>query len=151
MKQNSARRSALSSQPPAAATAAANTAAPAAADAANAPAINPVAPPPADDAKPAPALEAIIGKLTAKPSATDTITLELGADKSFKWNVASGSQAPRGFSGKFEYEDGVLALLSDQNGQRLVGKLTTEPNNQIRFKVVDSPESDKGLVFSKSG
>ena len=130
-------------QPPTAAASPATTA-----GGANAPAINPVAPP-AEEAKNAPALDAIIGKLTAKPSATDTITLELGADKSFKWNVASGSQAPRGFNGKFEYEEGVLALLSDQNGQRLVGKLSVEPNNQIRFKVVDSPASDPGLLFSK--
>jgi hypothetical protein len=105
--------------------------------------------PPAD-ATNAPAEEALVGKFVAKPSANDTITLELGADKSFKWSVATGSQAARGFTGKFEYQDGVLALLSDQNGQRLVGKLTKTGDGQFNFKVVDGPEGDNGLSFSKS-
>ena len=115
----------------------------------NAPAIDPLNPPAVVETAKSPALDAILGKLSAKPSSTDTITLELSADKSFKWNVASGTQPARGFNGKFEYEDGVLALLSDQNGQRLVGKMSVEPDNKFRFKVVDAPDSDPGLLFSK--
>ena len=43
-----------------------------------------------------------------------------------------------------------MALLSEQNGQRLVGRLTLEGDGQFRFQVVDGPENDQGLVFSKS-
>ncbi|MFM7593543.1 MAG: tetratricopeptide repeat protein, partial [Isosphaeraceae bacterium] len=104
----------------------------------------------ASNAANAPAADTLVGKFVAKPSAIDTITLELGADGTFKWSVASGSQTPRGFNGKFEYQDGVLALLSDQNGQRLVGRLTKSDDGQFIFKVVDGPEGDTGLNFSKS-
>jgi tetratricopeptide (TPR) repeat protein len=96
-----------------------------------------------------PPVTMLSGAFTAKPSDTDSITLELSADSKFKWTVKSGSQPGRGFSGKFEYEDGVLALLSDQNGQRLVGRLTLLADNSFRFQVVDAPENDPGLVFAK--
>jgi len=96
-----------------------------------------------------PPVTMLAGTFTAKPSDKDSISLKLTADGKFEWSVKSGSQAPRGFSGKFEYEDGVLALLSEQNGQRLVGRLTLLADNSFRFQVVDAPESDPGLVFTR--
>ncbi len=105
---------------------------------------------PEEAAVKAPPVEMLSGKFIAKPSATDTITLELGPDQNFSWSVTSGSQSPRGFTGKFEYQDGVLALLSDQNGQRLVGNLVLESDGTFRFKVVDGPAEDPGLLFSKN-
>jgi tetratricopeptide (TPR) repeat protein len=96
-----------------------------------------------------PPVTMLSGTFTAKPTDTDSITLVLSADNKFDWKVKSGSQSPRGFSGKFEYDEGVLALLSDQNGQRLVGRLTQLADNSFRFQVVDAPESDPGLVFTR--
>ena len=138
----------IETPPASGAEVAANQPAPAPATGVDAPAIDP-AKPAEDPAKNAPAAEMLNGKFTAKPSTTDTITLELTPEKTFKWSVAAGSQAPRGFNGKYEYTDGVLALLSDQNGQRLVGRLTLVAENQFRFQVVDAPPSDQGLLFSK--
>jgi hypothetical protein len=104
-------------------------------------------------ATPAPSSAGIQGKLegifSAQPNADTAISLGFLADGRFEWKVTRQGKEQR-FAGKFTYENGILTLVQDQNGNAMVGNVTWTDESHFGFKVVGGVSTDPGLSFTKA-
>lgn len=75
------------------------------------------------------------------------IELTLTADHKFNWNVAD-KEKPQTLSGTYTFADNYL-ILSAPGQSDLIGQLSKEANNSMRFKLAGGSPQDPGLMFSR--
>jgi tetratricopeptide (TPR) repeat protein len=89
----------------------------------------------------------ISGTWTANPAQDTTITLTVGQDGKFAWNVASKGKS-RDIGGNSSYGNNLLTLESKQ-GQPLVGKVAWQDPNHFTFQAAGGGTLDPGLNFAR--
>lgn len=99
-------------------------------------------------ANPVPAAN-LSGNWTAKPDDNRTIALSFQPDSKFTWSFTQSGGQNNTFSGNYTYAEGILTLVSNQNGQVMVGKLDQKADNQFLFQLTAAGPGDPGLLFSK--
>ena len=108
--------------------------------------------PPADPVPAVPAATTVppgsfTGTWTAKPVATTTITLNVGEDGKFSWEVGEQS-GKRTLKGSSTFGNDMLTLTPD-SGEALNGKITWRDANRFFFQAGGGGPNDPGLAFSK--
>ena len=92
----------------------------------------------------------LTGSWSAKPDESRAITLTFESDSKFTWSFTQPSGPASMFKGTYTYAEGVLTLVSNQNGQVMVGRLEKQADNQFQFVTVGSGKGDPGLNFMKN-
>lgn len=75
------------------------------------------------------------------------IQLTLDADHKFVWNVAD-AEKPQKLTGTYTFADNYL-ILSSPGQSDLIGQVSQEPDNKMRFKLAGGSPDDPGLLFSR--
>jgi hypothetical protein len=96
---------------------------------------------------PPPPPAGLIGTWKAQPAADVNITLTLGADGRFTWDVDSKGQKET-ITGQAGYKDNTLALLQEE-GPPLVGRISEQAANMFVFSPPGGQKA-QGLTFTKS-
>lgn len=92
----------------------------------------------------------LAGTFTAKPDESRSIGLTFEAESKFIWSFTQPNGPKNTFKGTYTYADGILTLVSNQNGQAMVGRLEKQADDQFQFQLVGSGQEDPGLVFKKN-
>lgn len=92
----------------------------------------------------------LAGTFSAKPDEGRTIALTFEPESKFTWNFTQPNGPANVFKGTYTYADGILTLISNQNGQVMVGRLEKQGDDQFQFQMVGSGQDDPGLVFKKN-
>ena len=92
----------------------------------------------------------LAGTFSAKPDEGRTIGLTFEPESKFTWNFTQPNGPANVFKGTYTYADGILTLISNQNGQVMVGRLEKQGDDQFQFQMVGSGQDDPGLVFKKN-
>jgi thioredoxin-like negative regulator of GroEL len=95
------------------------------------------------------AASVLAGTFTAKPDDSRNISLSFEPESKFKWSFTQSGGQNNTFTGTYTYADGILTLVSNQNGQVMVGKLDQKGDNQFLFQLTAAGPGDPGLLFSK--
>lgn len=99
-------------------------------------------------ANPMPATS-LVGTWSARPDDSRSISLSFEPESKFKWSFSQSGGQNNTFTGTYTYADGILTLVSNQNGQVMVGKLEQKAGNQFLFQLTAAGPGDPGLLFSK--
>jgi len=75
-----------------------------------------------------------------------TFNLTLTEDAKFVWSFAAANQPPQEFGGTYSLEGNIIALERESGGA-LIAEVTPDGNGRFNFRIVGSPENDKGLQF----
>jgi tetratricopeptide (TPR) repeat protein len=97
---------------------------------------------------PAPA-EMLAGAFTATPGDGRTIALSFEPDSKFTWSFTPSGGNPSVFKGTYTYAEGVLTLVSNQNGQVMVGRVEKVSDTEFQFVWVGAGQGEPGLDFRK--
>jgi hypothetical protein len=128
-------------------------AAPAADGAAPAASDTPAQQPPAQEnvavKNPAPATM-LAGSWAASPGDGRAIVLNFEPESKFEWSFTPPGGKANVFKGTYTYADGVLTLVSNQNGQVMVGRVEKVSDTEFQFVWVGSGQGEPGLDFKKS-
>jgi hypothetical protein len=89
----------------------------------------------------------LAGVWTSSRADGTTITLTLGPDARYTWNVAQKGK-PQEFSGNYTLADNLL-ILKEGNSPVMVGQVTTLSGSRFNFKLAGDNPSDPGLTFGK--
>jgi hypothetical protein len=89
-----------------------------------------------------------VGTWTAKPNKDVVITLTLGQDGAFTWEVDNHGQK-QSLTGQSGFKDNQLAL-AQTDGPPLVGKVTQDAPDKFLFAPPGAGEKAAGLMFMKS-
>lgn len=111
-------------------------------------AAQPPAQQPAAAKNPAPA-EMLSGAWTSAPGDGRSISLSFEPDSKFSWSFTPPNGKPTVFKGTYTYADGVLTLVSNQNGQVMVGRVEKMSDAEFQFLWVGAGQGEPGLDFRK--
>jgi hypothetical protein len=89
-----------------------------------------------------------VGTWTARPNKDVVITLTLGPDGAFTWEVGTKGQK-QSLTGQSGFKDNQLAL-AQTDGPPLVGKVTQDAPDKFLFAPPGAGEKAAGLIFMKS-
>jgi hypothetical protein len=103
---------------------------------------------PAESQTPPPPPASFVGTWTAKPTKDVVITLTLGQDGAFTWEVDNKGKK-QSLTGQSGYKDSQLAL-AQTDGPPLVGKVTQDSPGKFLFAPPGAGEKAPGLMFMKS-
>jgi tetratricopeptide (TPR) repeat protein len=103
---------------------------------------------PAEAQTPPPPPSSLVGTWMAKPNKDVAITLTLGQDGAFTWEVDNKGQK-QSLTGQSGYKDNQLALLQT-DGPPLVGKVTQDAPDKFVFAPPGAGGKSAGLMFTKS-
>ena len=92
----------------------------------------------------------LTGTWSAKPDETRTIALTFEPDSKFTWSFNQPNGPAHTFKGTYTYAEGVLTLVSNQNGQVMVGRLDKSSDAEFEFILVGAAQGDPGLDFKKN-
>lgn len=100
---------------------------------------------PTNPSGPAPA---ITGSWKASPAPGVNIEATLQPDKHFTWKFTENGQNAQ-FTGTYVQQGDELILTRDQDGQKMDGVVTMNPNGGFRFRLKNTDPGDVGLEFNK--
>ena len=103
---------------------------------------------PAEAPEPPPPPAELTGTWKAAPSPDVAITLTIGADGAFKWDVASKGQPQGSISGRAVYVDNVLSLTQEE-GPPLAGKIESKDAKQFVFHFMGGGNNAPSLTFTR--
>lgn len=87
------------------------------------------------------------GRWHAEPEPGVSISLELSDESRFIWNVTRDGQTET-VEGDYSVNGPVL-ILEDSDGGAMLARLTPGGENQFRFVLIGSPDTDPGLQFER--
>ena len=116
-------------------------------NAGNAPDFNTPAPGIANSA-PAGQESKLVGQWSAQGPNNTVISLTFPDKGRFTWKVLRQGKDQE-FVGNSTYENGVLSLVQDQNGNAMAGNVVWTDDTHFTFKIVGAPPNDPGLTFNK--
>jgi hypothetical protein len=90
----------------------------------------------------------ITGSWKASPAPGVSIEATLQPDKHFTWKFTENGQNAQ-FTGTYEQQGNELILTRDQDGQKMDGTVTVNPNGGFGFRLKNTDPNDVGLQFTK--
>jgi hypothetical protein len=94
--------------------------------------------------------EMLPGSWIAKPGDGRSIALSIEPESKFSWSFTPSGGRPSVFKGTYTYADGVLTLVSQQNGQVMVGRAEKVSETEFTFQWVGAGQGEPGLNFVKN-
>ena len=89
----------------------------------------------------------LTGNWTAHPAADTTITLRIGDDETFTWQVTAKGK-PRQITGKWSLTNNLLTLAQEGDAGALVGRVSWQADGKWSFRVIGTGAEDQGLLFN---
>jgi hypothetical protein len=108
----------------------------------------PPSPPQPSNPGAAPSAGALNGAWKSSPAPNVTIEATLQPDKHFVWKFTEGGQS-KSFTGTYTQQGDSLVLTRDDDGQKMDGTVTMNPNGGFRFRLRNTDPNDPGLDFAK--
>lgn len=92
----------------------------------------------------------LAGSWAASPGDGRAIVLNFEPESKFEWSFTPSGGKANVFKGTYTYADGVLTLVSNQNGQVMVGRVEKVSDTEFQFVWVGAGQGEPGLDFKKS-